>query len=160
MRRGRLLAGVIAGLTVCALGASAALAATPQQICQDLQDGRLDGHYSAADLAAFKADASVQGYCFLTVTPPSNAPSASAPSSGNAAPSSGQTSGVAGATKPAPTSTGGVAGAKASAPLATTKAKSGGLPFTGAQLTVALIIGGALLAGGLLLRVAARRGAG
>jgi hypothetical protein len=147
MRRGRLLAGVIAGLTVCALGASAALAATPQQICQDLQDGRLDGHYSAADLAAFKADASVQGYCFLTVTPPSNAPSASAPSSGNAAPSSGQTSG-------------GVAGAKASAPLATTKAKSGGLPFTGAQLTVALIIGGALLAGGLLLRVAARRGAG
>ncbi|HEY2935377.1 MAG TPA: hypothetical protein VGJ25_02175 [Gaiellaceae bacterium] len=153
MRRGRLLAGVIVVLAVCALGASAALAATPQQICQDLQDGRLDGQYSAADLAAFKADASVQGYCFLTVTP-SNTPS------GNAAPSAGKgtTGGVAGAAKPA--SAAGVAGVKASAPLATTKAKSGGLPFTGAQLTVALLISGALLAGGLLLRVAARRGAG
>jgi len=158
MRRGRLLAGVIVVLAVCALGASAALAATPQQICQDLQDGRLDGHYSAADLAAFKADASVQGYCFLTVTPPSNnAPSGNAPSSGNAAPSSGQ--GVSGGAAK-PTTAGGVAGVTASAPLATTKAKSGGLPFTGAQLTVALLIGGALLAGGLLLRVAARRGAG
>jgi hypothetical protein len=129
MRRGPLLGGVILALAVlCALTAPAGLAATPQQICKDLQDGRLDGHYSAADLAAFKRDASVQGYCFLTVAPK----------------------------KPAA----GVAGARTSAPLAATKAKSGGLPFTGAQLTVALLIGGALLAGGLLLRGVARRGAG
>ena len=133
MRRGRTLVGVIAALAAAAVLAPGAAAATPQDICKDLQQhGRLTHQYTAAEIAAFKRDASVQGYCFLTVTPK-------------------KTSGVAGALHS-------YSHAQGAAPLAASKVKGGGLPFTGAQLTVALIIGAALLAAGLLLRTAGRRG--
>jgi hypothetical protein len=70
---------------------------------------------------------------------------------------------------PAPTTTTGVLGStktktaptpapRSAAPLATTKTvRNGTLPFTGAQLIVFAIVGGALLAAGLLLHTAARR---
>jgi hypothetical protein len=132
MRRGRTLIGVIAALAAAAVLAPGAGAATPQDICKDLQQhGRLTHQYTIAEIAAFKRDASVQGYCFLTVTPKT-------------------TSGVAGALHS-------YSHAQGAAPLAASKVKAG-LPFTGAQLTVALIIGAALLAAGLLLRTAGRHG--
>jgi len=127
MRRGRTLIVVIAALAAAAVLAPGSGAATPQDICKDLQQhGRLTHQYTAAEIAAFKRDASVQGYCFLTVTPK-------------------KTSGVAGTSH------------TNAAPLSASKVKAG-LPFTGAQLTVALIIGAALLAAGLLLRTAGRHG--
>ena len=49
------------------VGVPAASAATPQQIYNDLRDGKLDGHYSKADLQRALKDASVQGYGSPTV---------------------------------------------------------------------------------------------
>ena len=75
------------------------------------------------------------------------------------------TSGVAGATKTkggpgATTGPTGVLGSQKTkstpTPLATTKT-SGTLPFTGVQLLVFAIVGGLLLAGGVLLRLTARQ---
>jgi hypothetical protein len=54
------------GTTVLAvaalLSAPAALAATPEQIYRDFEDGRLDGTYSVAELEAALQDPIVQGY--------------------------------------------------------------------------------------------------
>ena len=53
---GRFARGVTVLLAIALLAASAASAATPTQIYRDYQDnGRLDGHYSVADLQAFEA---------------------------------------------------------------------------------------------------------
>jgi hypothetical protein len=55
---------------LAALTAPAAFAATPQQIYRDYADnGRIDGHYSRADLQRALQDASVQGYGKPTVKP-------------------------------------------------------------------------------------------
>jgi opacity protein-like surface antigen len=55
---------------LAALAAPAAIAATPQQIYRDYAaNGRIDGHYSRADLQRALQDASVQGYGKPTVKP-------------------------------------------------------------------------------------------
>lgn len=54
------------GVTVLAVAAlllaPAALAATPEQIYRDFEDGRLDGRYSVAELEAALQSPIVQGY--------------------------------------------------------------------------------------------------
>ena len=77
MRRERTLLMVIALFAVAAFFtvAPAALAdgGTPADICADIQDGHLDGTYSAAQITAFNQDPTVQGYCgpiIVVVTPP------------------------------------------------------------------------------------------
>jgi hypothetical protein len=66
------------------------------------------------------------------------------------------TTGVLGATKTKTTPA--TAAPRNAQPLATTKTvRNGTLPFTGAQLVVFALVGGALLAAGLLLHTAARR---
>jgi hypothetical protein len=115
----------LAGAAV--VGVPGAFAATPQQIYRDYQDGRLDGHYSKADLSRALKDAVIQGY----KKPTSN--------------------GIVPAIKTQVNkSTGGVAGA--SLPAAK---KQGSLPFTGADLAL-MTAGGLslLLLGGALRRFA------
>lgn len=206
MRRERIttcVAVLAAALSVLAVAPGTARAATPQQICQDLADGTLNGHYSAADLAAYQQalqnDPTIEGYCSpLPVVPTTPTPSctvvapntpgaveasngvwyANAPG-GNASAcyhaqastvtvttggvkGASKTSGVKGASKtkaaparastttptpPAPT--------HVAAPLGATHT-SQSLPFTGAQLSVFVIVGLALVAGGLLLRLTGR----
>jgi hypothetical protein len=110
-------------LTVCsALGAAAlffvpvAPAATPAQIYRDYADiGRLDGHYSRADLNRALKDAVLQGY-------------------GNQNVQQGLQQEL---------SQAGVAGSAA---------QSGGLPFTGLDLTLMAVGGGVLLVTGAGLR--------
>jgi hypothetical protein len=91
-----------------------------------------------------------------------NAPNGNAEACGSAATAvvTVPTAGVLGAqhTKTSPKA--GVSPAqKSAAPLAATKPASGTLPFTGLQLAVFAIIGGALLAGGILLRATGRKDA-
>jgi hypothetical protein len=121
------------------LAASGALSATPQEIYRDYQDnGRLDGQYSAPDLKRALETAAVQGYDL--------------PGQGGLKPEveeeidstpGGTTGGTSG---------GGTAGG--TSPVQT----SGGLPFTGLDLS--LIAAGALgliLLGAALRRVARQR---
>jgi hypothetical protein len=71
MRRGRILIGAALVLSALTLGgAPTALAASPQDICTDLQDGKVDGTYTAAEWATFRADPIVQGYGCGSVVPP------------------------------------------------------------------------------------------
>jgi hypothetical protein len=63
MRRGRIITAVAALAGAAVVGVPGALAATPQQIYKDYQDnGRLDRHYSKADLSRALKDAVIQGY--------------------------------------------------------------------------------------------------
>ena len=127
MRRGRIITVVAALAGAAVVGVPGAFAATPQQIYRDYQDGRLDGHYSKADLSRALKDAVIQGY----KKPTSN--------------------GIVPAIKTQVNkSTGGVAGA--SLPAAK---KQGSLPFTGADLAL-MTVGGfsLLLLGGALRRFA------
>jgi len=127
MRRGRIITVVAALAGAAVVGVPGAFAATPQQIYRDYQDGRLDGHYSKADLSRALKDAVIQGY----KKPTSN--------------------GIVPAIKTQVNkSTGGVAGA--SLPAAK---KQGSLPFTGADLAL-MTAGGLslLLLGGALRRFA------
>jgi hypothetical protein len=81
MCRGRIIAFLAVLLVASGVGfaaSPAASAASPQQICADLQAGVLNGNYSPADIAAYqealKSNTLVQGYCpnlpVLTVAPP------------------------------------------------------------------------------------------
>lgn len=77
MRRGRIVTGAVLLLAAFTLtGAPSALAASPQDICADLQDGHVDGTYTNAEWDAFLHDPTIQGYgCSMplpsvTVTPP------------------------------------------------------------------------------------------
>jgi uncharacterized surface anchored protein len=127
MRRGRIIKAVAALAGAAVVGVPGAFAATPQQIYRDYQDGRLDGHYSKADLSRALKDAVIQGY----KKPTSN--------------------GIVPAIKTQQNkSSGGVAGA--SLPAAK---KQGSLPFTGADLAL-MTAGGLslLLLGGALRRFA------
>jgi hypothetical protein len=185
MRRGRVwigLASLIAGCT--ALVAPNALAATPQDICKDLQDGVVNGTYTAAEWTAFFQDPTVQGYCspIATVTPPGTVltpPAPLSPSVPQVAPGvqlPAIVAGVAGQRKTIVTRAKPQAKAQpqakakpqakvlaarspsksSAAPLATTK-KRGALPFTGAELALFALVGLALIASGLLLRTTARQ---
>jgi hypothetical protein len=42
---------------------------SPTAICQDLQDGKLDGTYTEGQWQAFLSDPTVQGYCSVIVPP-------------------------------------------------------------------------------------------
>jgi hypothetical protein len=53
-------AGAVLGAAL--LLAPAALGANPRDIARDLEDGKLDGTYTAQELARFLGDATVQGY--------------------------------------------------------------------------------------------------
>lgn len=62
-RSGSILKACLAVVALSLLLAPGAVAATPRQIYQDYADnGRLDGHYSSADLRRALQSASVQGY--------------------------------------------------------------------------------------------------
>jgi hypothetical protein len=128
MRRGRIITAVAGLAGAAVVGVPGAFAATPQQIIKDYADnGRLDGHYSKADLSRALKDAVRQGY-----DRPTN-------------------NGIVPAIKTQVNkSTGGVAGA--SLPAAK---KQGSLPFTGLDLTLMTVGGFAfLLLGGALRRFA------
>lgn len=62
MRRERIITVVIAAVAVMAFAAPGGLAGTPRDISQDLADGRLDGKYTKAEMAAYLQNATVQGY--------------------------------------------------------------------------------------------------
>lgn len=77
MRRERTLLLVIALFAVAAFFSVAPAAfadgGTPADICADIQDGQLNGTYTAAQITAFNQDPTVQGYCgpiIVVVTPP------------------------------------------------------------------------------------------
>ena len=77
MRRGRIYSGLIALVAMAAffmvVPTAFADGGTPMDICTDLQDGKLDGSYTQAQLQAFFSDPTVQGYCgpiTVVVTPP------------------------------------------------------------------------------------------
>jgi uncharacterized surface anchored protein len=128
MRRGRIITGIAALAGAAVVGVPGAFAATPQQIYNDYKDnGRLDGHYSKADLSRALKDAVIQGYGRPTKN------------------------GIVPAIKTQVNkSTGGVAGARLPAAK-----KQGSLPFTGADLAL-MTVGGLslLLLGGTLRRFA------
>lgn len=192
MRRGRFYVALLillAGMGAAAIGASGVSAATPQEICADLADGKIDGNSTSAEIS----NATTQGYCSLVVivtqapcteVAPNTPNSEQAPNGkwytgpnpqmcGPAAPVAAQPPTVPpieSGTLPAsvtkvtqvakPTGAqpqaqpAGVAGEQS--PLQTTK-RSGTLPFTGAELLVFALVGGALIAAGLLLRASGRQ---
>jgi hypothetical protein len=140
MRRGR-ITGTALGVGLAALvAAGGASSATPRQIYADLaQHGKLTQHYSAADLARARQDASVQGYgspVVVTILPAATSGTAGAQ----------HITGVTGTQK--------TVQQRAVVPAAKT---AGTLPFTGLQLTLFVAIGLALVGGGLLLRRTSRR---
>ena len=137
MRRGRCIGGM-AVLGVAAVLVAPAGAATPAQVYKDFAtNGKLTRNYSPAVLRATLRNAAVEGYgnpIVVVTLKPVIQQRLTQP----------KTAGVLGAQKTV-----------ARAPLAAT-AQRGTLPFTGLQLTLLVLVGGALLAGGLLLRFTAR----
>jgi len=128
MWRRVLVLGVLACAVAVFTAVPVAFGATPQQIYKDYADnGRLDGHYSKADLSRALKDAVIQGYS----KPTSN--------------------GIVPAIKTQVNKgSGGVAGAKLPAAK-----KAGSLPFTGYDLGLMTAGGFAfLLLGGALRRFA------
>lgn len=170
MRRGRItFAAAVVTAAASFMGATAALAATPQDICKDLQDGRVDGTYTAAEWTAFFQDTTVQGYCspIATTTPPAVTPTGTAvPLVPSMQVTITSTRGaVAGAQHTAAPTVAAVKGTthtvrapvKASAAPLTTAKTRGTLPFTGAQLALFTLVGLGLVATGLVLRATGRR---
>lgn len=186
MRRGRIAIFLaVLGVAVTCGHSSVARAddgGGPSAICADLQDGKLDGSYTPDQWSAFLSDPTVQGYC-SAIVPPAQPTSPAAPATPPAAPTVTPSPsaapvpltpqqpvvvvGVKGAqhTVSKPVSTG-VKGAQhtvalatptksAAGPIGATKT-SGTLPFTGAQLSLFLLVGLALVATGLMLRSTAR----
>ncbi|HWG55189.1 MAG TPA: hypothetical protein VNT58_01575 [Gaiellaceae bacterium] len=153
MRRG-IVMGLVAALAAIVM-VPGAVAATPEEICRDLTDnGRLDGTYTQAELAAFLQSATVQGYCpsRAVVPPPAN--------------QGGQQTGQKPANTKVQKPVKAVAGVQSpvqrpqqtpqKSPLAQTR-QAGTLPFTGSELVVFTLVGGALLVGGFVLRASARQ---
>jgi hypothetical protein len=131
MRRGRIVIGVALLLSALTLGgASAAFAASPQDICKDLADGRVDGTYTNAEWNAYFSDPTIQGYGCGGIAP-----------AGGASPTL-----AARPTQIAVKTPRGAGG-----PLGTVTNR-GTLPFTGAQLALFTLVGLALVGSGLLLR--------
>ena len=137
MRKLTVLAGAFAAMMLIAVPMG--VAATPQQIYRDYMDnGRLDGHYSRADLNRALKDAVLQGY--------------PAPSGETLGPTIKKNMGGTGGSQGSQGSQGGSAGVS-SPPVKS----NGGLPFTGLDLAL-IAIGGVLLLGfGASLRRFARR---
>lgn len=132
MGRVRLGIAVVVFAAVAVVVASGALAATPQEIYRDYADnGRIDGQYSPADLERVLENAAVQQY--------------GQPSTGGLPPAVEQEID----NQPPAAAAGGQAPSAGVAPVQA----SGGLPFTGLDLS--LIVAGAL--GLLLLGTALRR---
>jgi len=160
MRRGRYFTAVVAAAAFMLFSVGAALAADSQTIYNDAADGQLSQSYSSADLHAAAHDATVEGYGGVTeqTTRPVVQHAAAAnntpmrcvgfdrngnrimvPATGSqTAPSQACVKGTQ-FTQATP----------AAAPAAT-------LPFTGLQLGGLVALGFGLVAGGLLLRRAAR----
>ena len=88
MRRERII--LFIGALVAALAVAApASAATPQEICDDLKDGQINGTYTAADWANFAKSASIQVYnCGTTATqnPPNPVVTVTPPASNEVTP--------------------------------------------------------------------------
>jgi hypothetical protein len=180
MRRGR---GLIV-IAACALAVTCGFAGvaradtggdgSPMAICQDLQDGTVDGSYTEAQWNAFLSDPTVQGYCSVIVPPcvtqqgsggggsmcqPTTTTTTTTP-----APPVPLTPAPAAAVAPAvkvhkaPAAVLGrshtVTQPKA-APLGTSRSQ-GTLPFTGLQLSVALAFALMLIGSGLALRYSGR----
>lgn len=137
MRRGM---GTIIVVIVAAIMLAPGALASPETIYKDLADnGRLDAAYTQAELEAYLRSAAVQGY-------------------GNPVVSNPQPAAVKGAQSPSrqtrtaqPAAT-----APPQAPLQET-AQAETLPFTGAELGLFAIVGGALLLGGFALRASSRQ---
>lgn len=154
-------------LSAAALIAGAsALAATPQEIYRDYADnGKLDGQYSPADLERVLKNAAVQQYGGGSTggLPPAVEGGGNGGSSGGVAggSSGGTSGGSSGGGSAGASSSGGAAGGQTAGggvANANAQSSSGGLPFTGLDLS--LIIAGALgliLLGTLMRRVARQR---
>lgn len=145
MGRTRIIAALSVLFAAAMIAAPGALSATPQEIYKDYADnGTLDQEYSPADLERALKDAAVQQY--------------GKPGSGGLKPEVEEeidegTGGAAGESSGGGTAGGGTAGGGTSPVQA-----SGGLPFTGLDLS--LIAAGALgliLLGAALRRVARQR---
>lgn len=145
MGRRRIIAALSVLVAAAMIAAPGALSATPQEIYKDYADnGTLDQEYSPADLERALKDAAVQQY--------------GKPGSGGLKPEVEEeidegTGGAAGESSGGGTAGGGTAGGGTSPVQA-----SGGLPFTGLDLS--LIAAGALgliLLGAALRRVARQR---
>ncbi|HEV2591711.1 MAG TPA: hypothetical protein VGU02_07435 [Gaiellaceae bacterium] len=169
-------------IAVCALAVTCGFAGiaradsggdgSPMAICQDLQDGTVDGSYTEAQWNAFLSDPTVQGYCSVIVPPcvtgtGSNGggsmcqPTTTTTTTTTPAPPVPLTPAPAAAVAPAAvvkTKPAAVKGAThttrarpAPATLGTSRTQ-GTLPFTGLQLTVVLAFALALVGAGLVLR--------
>lgn len=141
MGRSRITAALCVLFAAVVVAAPGALAATPQEIYRDYTDnGVLDGNYTKGELEAALKNATLQGYPSPTdegLKPEVEEEIDEGTSGGTAGGSSG----------------GGTAGG-GTAPVQS----SGGLPFTGLDLS--LIVAGALgliLLGGALRRIAKQR---
>jgi hypothetical protein len=118
------------------IAASGAFAATPQEIYRDYADnGRLDGTYSPADLQRALKNAAVEQY--------------GKPTTGGLKPAVEEETGG--------STAGGTAGGQASEGASPVQS-SGGLPFTGLDLTL-IVLGalGLIMLGAALRRVAKQR---
>jgi uncharacterized surface anchored protein len=151
------------GLGLAASPALAVATASPMDICRDLADGQLNGTYTQGELAAYQNalahDPTIQGYCsplVVVTTPSTTTTTTTAATNGVAGTTTNKQSPKPGQVAPAQVvKTTPPASQSTASPLETTKS-SGTLPFTGAELGVFAIVGAALLAGGLLLRMSAR----
>jgi hypothetical protein len=136
--------GTIIVVIVAAIMLAPGALASPETIYKDLADnGRLDAAYTQAELEAYLRSASVQGYGNPVVSTP--------PPKANKPPKGSKPAGVAGAQSPSRSA----AAKPARTPLQET-AQAQTLPFTGAELSLLAIIGGALLLGGFALRASQR----
>jgi hypothetical protein len=138
-----------------------AFGATPQQIFADASDGHLDAHYSKSDLQRAMKDATVQGYGNQIIQITLNNTNNNANTNSNSATSNSSSSATAGgccSTKPQ-VFTPPLRQHHFQAPSKhfTPAPSSSTLPFTGSNLATFSSLGVVLLAGGLLLRLMARR---
>ncbi len=157
MSRSRIKAALFILSAAALIAAPGGLSATPQEIYSDYADnGRLDGNYSVPDLEAVLENVVQQGYGGPGSggLPPAVEEETDEPSggtSGGGAPG-GTPGGPSGGTSGGGTSGGGTAGEEAGGSTSPVQS-SGGLPFTGLDLS--LIAAGAL--GLILLGAALRR---
>jgi hypothetical protein len=161
MRRGRFIITLIGAMAaVMLVAAGAAFAADSHQIYADVADGQLTGQYSSGELQAATKDATVEGYGGVTAQ---TMRPVVAHAAGQQKTISRCTGIDANGNKVIKTVPAGSAGSGTNAACVkgtqftqSNTAPAGTLPFTGIQLGVFAALGIALLAGGLMLRRAAR----
>lgn len=155
MGRNRIEVALLTLVAAALIAASGALAATPQEIYSDYADnGKLDKAYTPADLDRALKNAAVQAYGKPSSggLGPAVEEGKDNPSGGAGGSSGGGTAGAPGGGTAGGSSGGGTAGAQSGEGTAPVQS-SGGLPFTGLDLS--LIAAGAL--GLILLGAALRR---